>query len=108
MFKHVVALYRTCMDRECEIHKLTLLNCAWTLSSPDVISNVTSRQKYTSTWNAEINEFDRFTTEMRPIKELFRSELGVDFDIRICTFAELLGMLKKEPNELAYLERYLI
>ena len=108
MFKHTVALYRMCMERDCDIRKLTLLNCAWTLSTPDVISDIVSRQKYTATWNTEINEFDRFTIEMHPIKELFHSELGIDFEIRMCTFAELLGMIEKEPEELAYLARYFI
>ena len=108
MFKHAVALYRMCMEKELDVRKLTLLNCAWTLSSSDVIRSADSRWKYASAWNTEIHEFDRFTTQMRPIKELFRSELGVDFEIRMCTFAELLGMLEKEPEELAYLERYMI
>lgn len=108
MFKHAVALYRMCMEKELDVRKLTLLNCAWTLSSPDVIRDADARGKYASAWNTEIHEFDRFTTQMRPIKELFRSELGIDFEIEMCTFRELLGMLEKDPEELAYLERYMI
>jgi len=111
MFKHAVALYRACDDKnqgeQSEIRKLTLLNCAWTITSPDKLTEV-SRQEYLETWDTEVNEFDRFTTEMRPIKDLFKQNLGIDFDIRLCTFAELLGMLEKTPEELAYLERYLI
>ena len=36
------------------------------------------------------------------------SDFGITFDIRLCTFAELLGMLEKTPEELSYLGRYII
>lgn len=111
MFKHAVALYRAC-DQKCtsepiDVKKLTLLNCAWTIVSSDKLTEE-SRQKYNETWNTEVNEFDRFTTEMRPIKDLFKQNLGIDFDIRFCTFAELLSTIDKTSEELTYLKRYLI
>ena len=110
MFKHAVALYRAC-DEAAEVHevkKLTLLNCAWTLTAPEKLPSAALQNQYAETWDTEINEFDRFTTEMRPIKDLFKNSLGIDFDIRFCTFAELLGMLEKTEKEKAYLERYQI
>lgn len=112
MFKHVVALYRACDEgytaEKLEVKKLTLLNCAWTLSTPNKLTSEASQKRYAETWDKEINEFDRFTTDMRPIKDLFKNTLDIDFDIRLCTFADLLGMLDKTPEELAYLDRYMI
>lgn len=112
MFKHALALYRDCYEnrsnQEQNIQKLTLLNCVWTLTSPQKLETVKAQQQYSNTLSKETTEFENFSTLMEPIKVLFKKVLGIDFDIRFCTFAELLSMLNKTEDELKKLQRYII
>ena len=108
MLKHTISLYRACFEGVLNVKKLTLLNCVWALSSPKVLQSEASRRRYIQKWNEEKREFEEFKAIMQPIIELFGARLGVEFDIQFCTFSELLSMLKKSPEELKYLERYLI
>lgn len=107
MFKHVSACYTACLDdNPGRIEKLTLVNCAWTLQHPSALSPE-SLKEYLCNEKQEKDEFDMFSKIMEPVKTHF-TDIGVNFDIRFYTFSDFLAILKKTPEELAYLERYMI
>lgn len=105
MFKHTVACYTAIVQEEPrEIEKLTLVNCAWTLSDPNQLEQKLKERYIREEW-AELEEFDQFRKVMGPVKELFRSK-GVQFEICFYTFAEFLRLFDKTQDELNYLRRY--
>lgn len=107
MFKHVSACYTACMNKEHgEIKKITLVNCAWTLQDSSALSPK-FRGRYLGEEKQEREEFCEFRHIMEPVKHHF-ADIGIDFDIRFYSFADLLAMVSKTPAELAYLERYII
>ena len=105
MFKHVSACYTACKTQNPgEIRKLTLVNCAWTLQNPSVLS-AESYSQYIAEERIERMEFDQFKRTMEPIKKCF-SDIGVDFDVCFYSFNDFLAMFNKTTEELDYLRRY--
>ena len=105
MFKHTVACYNACLlEEQKKIEKLTLVNCAWTLSKPELLSEK-HRARYLLEEECEKREFKEFARIMEPVKKLF-SDIGVDFDISFFTLNEFLSLLNKDKNEISYLRRY--
>ena len=105
MFKHTVACYSACAYKEQrKIEKLTLVNCAWTLSDPQRLEPK-YRERYLREEECELYEFDDFKQIMQPAKTLF-ADLGVDFDIQFYALNDFLALLDKDAEELDYLRRY--
>lgn len=105
MFKHTVACYTACASKKTEkISKLTLVNCVWTLSTPEKLEPK-YRNRYIEEEKCELKEFEVFRQIMRPVIKLFE-DIGVDFDIRFYTFNEFLSLLDKSNDEKQYLRRY--
>ena len=105
MFKHTVACYSACAFQEKrKIKKLTLVNCAWTLSKPELLEEK-YRERYLREEECERYEFEEFKKSMAPVKKLF-ADIGVDFDICFYSVQELLSLLEKDTEERNYLRRY--
>lgn len=106
MFKHAVACYTAIVSEEPrKIEKLTLVNCAWTLSNPELLSEK-SRERYLREERTELEEFEVFRNAMEPVKALFVKQ-GVEFDIRFFKFGDFLGLFEKTEEEIEYLRRYI-
>lgn len=107
MFKHTVACYRACFDKEAEpriIKKLTLANCIWTLpESAKIDEDIWNR--HCTDLHIIKGEFGEFKEIMQPVVNLFK-EKGFDFDIVLYTFNDFLALLEKDKEELDYLRRY--
>ncbi len=107
MFKHTVACYSACAGEEArEIKKLTLVNCAWTLSIPEVLEPKHCK-RYRAEEKLEHCEFEEFKKLMQPAIKLF-SDIGVDFDICFYSFNDFLKLMEKNEDELDYLRRYTV
>jgi len=105
MFKHTVACYSACVSEETrKIKKLTLVNCAWTLSIPEVLEQKHC-ERYLREEECERREFEDFKHIMQPVKKLF-ADIGVDFDICFYSFNDFLLLMEKDNDELNYLRRY--
>ena len=105
MFKHTVACYTACASEEPrEIKRLTLVNCAWTISIPEVLEQKHC-ERYLREEECEYREFEDFKHIMQPVKKLF-ADIGVDFDICFYSFNDFLALLEKDRDELNYLRRY--
>lgn len=105
MFKHTVACYSACASAEPRtIKKLTLVNCAWTLSIPEALEHKHC-ERYQREEECEHREFKEFKQVMQPVKKLF-ADIGVDFDICFYSFNDFLSLLEKDTDELNYLRRY--
>lgn len=105
MFKHAVTCYTAIvLEEPRKIEKLTLVNCAWTLSNPALLSEK-SRERYLREERIELEEFEIFKTAMEPVKALFKAK-GVDFDIKFFRFGEFLSLFEKTEEEIEYLKRY--
>lgn len=105
MFKHAVACYTACVSEEArKIKKLTLVNCAWTLSTPEVLEPK-HKERYLREEECELAEFEQFKEIMAPVKSLFAA-MDVDFDICFYNFNDFLALLDKTSDELEYLRRY--
>lgn len=105
MFKHAVACYTACLSEEKrKIRKLTLVNCIWTLPVPEVLE-YRHCQRYRQDEACERREFEDFRQVMQPVVKLF-GDSGVDFEICLYSFGEFLALMKKKPDEVAYLRRY--
>ena len=105
MFKHTAACYTACMKEEPrKIRKLTLVNCAWTITRKDLLE-AELQKRYNDEEDIELHEFDRFIKIMEPVKELFASR-GVQFEIWFYPFAEFLQIFDKMDEERYYLRRY--
>ncbi len=105
MFKHAVACYTAIVSEEPrKIEKLTLVNCAWTLSKPELLSEK-SKERYLREERIELEEFEIFKNAMEPVKTLFEKQ-GVEFDIRFFKFGDFLKLFDKTECELEYLKRY--
>lgn len=105
MFKHAVACYTAIVAEEPrKIEKLTLVNCAWTLSDPALLSEK-SRERYLREEHTELEEFEIFKNAMEPVKTLFEKH-SVEFDIRFFKFGDFLGLFEKTEEEIEYLRRY--
>ena len=107
MLKHAVACYTAIVAEEPrKIEKLTLVNCAWTLSDPALLSEK-SRERYLREERIELEEFEIFKAAMEPLKALFKTK-GVDFDIKFFKFSEFLALFEKTEEEIEYLGRYML
>ena len=107
MFKHTVACYTAIVKEEPRyIEKLTLVNCAWTLTKPELLGEKL-KDRYLYEEQAELEEFQQFKKIMEPVRGLFKSK-GVHFDICFFTFNEFLQMFDKTRDELDYLRRYIL
>lgn len=105
MFKHAVACYTAIVSEEPrKIKKLTLVNCAWTLSDPALLPEK-SRERYLREERVELEEFEVFRNAMEPVKALFKAK-GVDFDIKFFKFSDFLALFEKTEEEKNYLRRY--
>lgn len=105
MFKHAVACYTACVAEDPRpIKKLTLVNCAWTLPSPEVLTPEL-RDRYRREEGTELAEFAQFKEAMEPVKVLF-ADKGIQFNIQFFKFSEFLSLFRKTPAELEYLRRY--
>ena len=105
MFKHAVACYSACVQEETrKIKKLTLVNCAWTMSLPQILQPKYC-ERYVREEADELREFDEFKHIMEPTKKLF-ADIGVDFDICFYKFNDFLSLLIKDHDEKHYLRRY--
>ena len=105
MFKHTVACYTAIVKEEPRyIEKLTLVNCAWTISKPELLGEKL-KERYLYEEQAELAEFQQFKEIMKPVRDLFKRQ-GVQFDICFFTFDEFLQMFLKTNEELDYLRRY--
>lgn len=105
MFKHIVACYSACTSEESrKIKKLTLVNCAWTLSIPEVLEQKYC-ERYLHEEACEYREFEEFKHSMQPVKKLF-ADIGVDFDICFYSVNDFLALMEKNEDELNYLRRY--
>ena len=105
MFKHTVACYSACAFEEVrKIKKLTLVNCVWTLSIPEVLEQKHC-ERYLQEEACEHREFEDFKQIMQPVKKLF-ADIGVDFDICFYSFSDFLALMEKDADELNYLRRY--
>jgi hypothetical protein len=107
IFKHTVACYRACFDKEAEpriIKKLTLVNCMWTLPTSKIPE---IKDKYCANKKEVQGEFETFYNYMREVKSLFkRIDKDFEFDIILCSFNDFLALLEKDKEELDYLRRY--
>ena len=111
MFKHAIACYTDCATEEEKrpIKKLTLLNCIWTLSNPDKLSDKAS-EEYAKRKKEEMDnakKFAKLMNENSELKNLFNEEgIKVEFSVEFCEFGNLLSRLDKTEDELSYLKRY--
>ena len=107
MFKHTAACYMACVREEPrKIEKLTLVNCVWTIRNPQILPLV-DVEWYLAQEKTERTEFEQFKQAMTPIMQLFADQ-GIRFDICLYTFGDFLRLLRKTPEELAYLQRYML
>lgn len=110
MFKHTVACYRACFDKEAEpriIKKLTLVNCIWTPPESITLDSKKHQTKYCKNKSTIKEEFKRFYNSMEEVKSLFkRIDKDFEFDIILCSFNDFLALLEKDKEELDYLRRY--
>lgn len=109
MFKHTVACYNAAISSAEEkrpFNKLTLVNCVW-MPSEDKLPGEKFSEKYNEKKEQEHKEFEQFKEIMEDVKPLF-ADVNVDFEICFYTVDEFLNMLKKNPEELDALHRYIL
>ncbi len=109
MFKHTIACYNAAISLSEEkriFNKLTLVNCVWTPCEEKIAGKEVSK-KYLERKLEEHKEFEQFKEIMEDVKPLF-ADVNVDFEICFYTVDEFLNMLKKNPEELDALHRYIL
>lgn len=109
MFKHTLACYNHCAENKGEIKNLTLLNCVWEIKNINSIEDEKIRDKYKKISTEEHQEFDLFKKLLMPIKNLFKNELGVEFNVEYIPYYDMINSVANLSNdEKAYLDRYII
>lgn len=106
MFKHLLGIYNYMMQEDKCIHKkVRLVNCVWELSDTAVLSEE-SEAIYRKKVKLEKDEFKEFYKAAQPVIELF-AEKGIEFDIHLVSFSEMLHTMEKNSSQSEFLERYL-
>lgn len=113
MLKHLLGIYNTLKDakinHDSEFHnikKVTLLNCVWELNDPSVLGNFSF--EYLNRLQQQHIEYRLFESNFRPIIDLFKNNLNIEFELHYVTHKELIDVLDKSQKELDYLLRYSI
>lgn len=117
MLKHTLGIFNAILeaknDPKNELHnikKVVLLNCVWELSDKTILAkyHVKYKTEYENMLNAEHKEYKLFESSFQLIIDLFKSKLGLDFELHYVTHKEFIDLLDKSQSELKYLSRYLI
>lgn len=106
MFKHLLGVYNYVMQEDKGMHKkVRLVNCVWELPDMDVLSEK-CKEIYFEKLELEKKEFQEFYEAAQTVIKLFQ-EKGIEFDICLLTFKEMLDVIEKNDTQKKFLERYL-
>ena len=106
MFKHLLGVYNYLMQEDKGKHKhVRLVNCVWELPDSAEISKEAWEQ-YRKLQKLEEDEFMKFYAAAQPVIELI-NEKDIDFDILFIPVKDLIAILNKTDEQIAFLNRYL-
>ena len=120
MMKHILGIYNAMFSREADcksslsgkypefkdVKEIKLVNCVWEISGNQ--NNGGDLKEYFTILDQMHNERDKFLQQLTPIKNIYRSSLGVNFEVVYLNHSDFIKLIKMSNDRVAYLERYQI
>ena len=109
MLKHLLAIYTEANRKACAEEplprRIILLNCVWEMENPEKLGCYEA--KYRALEAEEHAQYREFAEAAEPLSKLF-AELGIEFELRYLTFAEMRDSLELEATHRNALDRYIV